>query len=63
MTYWNPITQYGVDRFADDLLAAGGAGRHHSDLIPDEAAEWIAASDRTASTGSSSPRRRRPTRA
>ena len=23
MTYWNPVTQYGVDRFADDLAAAG----------------------------------------
>ena len=26
MTYWNPIEQYGVDRFAADLAAAGGAG-------------------------------------
>ncbi|HQX36736.1 MAG TPA: tryptophan synthase subunit alpha, partial [Microbacteriaceae bacterium] len=26
MSYWNPIVQYGVDRFADDLKAAGGAG-------------------------------------
>jgi tryptophan synthase alpha chain len=24
MTYWNPVVQYGVDRYADDL-AAGGA--------------------------------------
>ena len=47
MTYWNPIVQYGVDRFADDLLAAGGAGLITPDLIPDEAAEWIAASERT----------------
>ena len=30
MTYWNPVLQYGVDRFADDLLAAGGAGPDHA---------------------------------
>jgi len=47
MTYWNPVVQYGVDRFADDLLAAGGAGLITPDLIPDEAGDWIAASDRT----------------
>ncbi|WP_173924115.1 tryptophan synthase subunit alpha [Agromyces sp. Marseille-P2726] len=47
MTYWNPVVQYGVDRFADDLAAAGGAGLITPDLIPDEAAEWVAASDRT----------------
>jgi len=47
MTYWNPILQYGVDRFADDLLAAGGAGLITPDLIPDEAEAWLAASERT----------------
>lgn len=47
MTYWNPVVQYGVDRFADDLLAAGGAGLITPDLIPDEGADWIAASERT----------------
>ena len=47
MTYWNPVVQYGVDRFADDLAAAGGAGLITPDLIPDEAAGWIAASERT----------------
>ncbi len=47
MTYWNPVVQYGVDRFADELLAAGGAGLITPDLVADEAAEWIAASDRT----------------
>src|SRR5688572_4240154 len=26
MTYWNPVLRYGVDRFAADLAAAGGAG-------------------------------------
>ncbi|WP_308468903.1 tryptophan synthase subunit alpha [Rathayibacter soli] len=47
MTYWNPVMQYGVDRFADTLLAAGGAGLVTPDLVPDEAAEWLAASERT----------------
>ncbi|WP_426624208.1 tryptophan synthase subunit alpha [Leifsonia sp. McL0607] len=47
MTYWNPVLQYGVDRFADDLVAAGGAGLITPDLIPDEGADWLAASDRT----------------
>ena len=46
MTYWNPVVQYGVDRFADDLAAAGGAGLITPDLIPDEGAAWIAASER-----------------
>lgn len=47
MTYWNPVVQYGVDRFADDLVAAGGAGLITPDLIPDEGADWLAASERT----------------
>jgi tryptophan synthase alpha chain len=47
MTYWNPVVQFGVDRFADELVAAGGAGLITPDLIPDEAAEWLAESDRT----------------
>jgi tryptophan synthase alpha chain len=45
MSYFNPILRYGVDRFARDLAAAGGAGIITPDLIPDEAGEWIAASD------------------
>ena len=47
MSYWNPVVQYGLDRFADDLVAAGGAGMITPDLIPDEASAWIGASDRT----------------
>lgn len=47
MTYWNPVFQYGVDRFADELAAAGGAGLITPDITPDAAAEWIAASERT----------------
>jgi tryptophan synthase alpha chain len=47
MTYWNPILQFGVDRFSDQLLEAGGAGLITPDLIPDEAALWLGASERT----------------
>ncbi|HEY0871526.1 MAG TPA: tryptophan synthase subunit alpha [Acidothermaceae bacterium] len=45
MTYWNPIEQYGVDRFAAALAAAGASGLVTPDLLPDEAEPWIAASD------------------
>jgi tryptophan synthase alpha chain len=45
MTYWNPVLSYGVERFARDLAAAGGAGMITPDLIPDEAQEWVAISD------------------
>jgi tryptophan synthase alpha chain len=47
MTYWNPVMQFGVEKFAKELLAAGGAGLITPDLIPDEAGEWIAVSDST----------------
>ena len=47
MTYFNPVLQYGVDRFADDLLAAGGAGLITPDLVPDQAGPWLATSERT----------------
>jgi tryptophan synthase alpha chain len=45
MTYWNPVDRYGVDRFAADLASAGGAGLITPDLIPDEAGDWLAASE------------------
>jgi tryptophan synthase alpha chain len=45
MTYWNPVEAYGVGRFGADLRAAGGSGVITPDLIPDEAAGWLAASD------------------
>lgn len=47
MTYWNPVLQFGVDRFADSLVSAGGAGLITPDITPDSAADWIATSDRT----------------
>lgn len=46
MTYWNPVVQYGVEKFAADLEAAGGAGLITPDLIPDEGKEWIQTADR-----------------
>ncbi|TAM91558.1 MAG: tryptophan synthase subunit alpha [Jatrophihabitans sp.] len=45
MSYWNPVEHYGVARFAADLAAAGGSGLVTPDLIPDEAGDWLAASD------------------
>ncbi len=47
MTYWNPVLQYGVDRFADALKNAGGAGLITPDITPDAGADWIATSERT----------------
>lgn len=46
MTYWNPVLRYGVDAFARDLASAGGFGLITPDLIPDEAQEWFAASEK-----------------
>lgn len=46
MTYWNMVLQYGVERYAADLAAAGGAGLITPDITPDSAADWIEASDR-----------------
>ncbi|HEX5595587.1 MAG TPA: tryptophan synthase subunit alpha [Micromonosporaceae bacterium] len=45
MTYWNPVEKYGVDAFARDLSAAGGTGLITPDIIPEEAGDWLAASD------------------
>jgi tryptophan synthase alpha chain len=45
MTYWNPVLRYGVERFARDLREAGGSGLITPDLIPEEAADWLAAAD------------------
>jgi tryptophan synthase alpha chain len=45
MTYYNPVMRYGVEAFARDLANAGGLGLITPDLIPDEADEWVAASE------------------
>lgn len=46
MTYWNPVLAYGVEKFADDLARSGASGAITPDLIPDEAANWITATDK-----------------
>ncbi|MGI8647402.1 MAG: tryptophan synthase subunit alpha [Acidimicrobiales bacterium] len=46
MSYWNPIERYGVAEFARALSFSGGAGLITPDLLPEEATEWIAASDK-----------------
>lgn len=45
MTYWNPVEQYGVERWAADLAAAGGAGMITPDITPDHGGAWIEAAD------------------
>ena len=48
MTYWNPVVQFGVEKFATQLKGAGGAGLITPDLIPDEASDWLAISEQFA---------------
>ena len=45
MTYWNLVERYGADRLSRDLANAGGCGLITPDLTPDEADEWMVASD------------------
>jgi tryptophan synthase alpha chain len=45
MTYWNLVERRGVSVTARDLADAGGAGLITPDLIPEEAHDWLAASD------------------
>ena len=40
MSYWNPIAAHGVERFASELAAAGGAGCILTDLPVQESAPW-----------------------
>src|SRR5207248_20160 len=44
MTYFNPTLRYGIDRFARDAAAAGADATIQTDLTPEEADEWVAAS-------------------
>ncbi|MCY0904361.1 tryptophan synthase subunit alpha [Arthrobacter sp. H14-L1] len=46
MTYWNPVLRLGVDEFSRRLAAAGGAGLITPDLIPEEASQWLEASQK-----------------
>lgn len=45
MTYWNLVDHYGVKAFARDFANAGGSGLITPDLTPDEAGDWLEASD------------------
>jgi tryptophan synthase alpha chain len=45
MTYWNPVMQFGEERFAQEIADSGAAGAITPDLIPDEAESWIKATD------------------
>ncbi len=46
MSYWNPIERYGVEKFSKELSEAGGVGVITPDLTPEEAGEWISATDK-----------------
>lgn len=45
MSYWNPIERFGVEKFAADFKAVGGAGVITADLTPEEAGPWIEATN------------------
>lgn len=45
-TYFNPILRYGLARFADDAKAAGADGVLLTDMIVEEAGEYLAEMDR-----------------
>ncbi|GAB3165687.1 tryptophan synthase subunit alpha [Amycolatopsis stemonae] len=40
MSYWNPVSRYGAERFARELAAAGGSGCVLPDLPVAESAAW-----------------------
>src|SRR5580658_2690593 len=46
-TYFNPILRYGLHRFADDTAAAGADGVLVTDMIVEEAGEYLAEMERT----------------
>lgn len=43
MSYFNPMLQYGLERFSEELAEAGGSGVITPDLTPDAAGDWTAA--------------------
>lgn len=43
MSYWNPIEQFGIEAFAQELQQAGGAGVITPDLTIEEGQPWFAA--------------------
>lgn len=47
MGAWNPVLQYGMERFATDAVQAGADGTIITDLTPEEAGEWKTISQHT----------------
>lgn len=45
MGYYNPVLRFGLEKFASRLAEVGCGGSIISDLIPNEAHEWIAATE------------------
>lgn len=45
MTYWNPVLSYGVEKFSKNLRESGAQGLITPDLVPDEAKDWLTASE------------------
>src|SRR6516165_2769380 len=45
-TYFNPVLRYGLARFAEDAAAAGADGVLVTDMIVEEAAEYLTEMDR-----------------
>jgi tryptophan synthase alpha chain len=45
-TYFNPVLRYGLKRFADDAAAAGADGVLLTDVIVEEAGEYLAEMER-----------------
>ncbi|RYG24898.1 tryptophan synthase subunit alpha [bacterium] len=45
MGYYNPVLRYGLENYAREGASAGVSGTIISDLVPDEADAWCAASD------------------
>lgn len=43
MSYYNPMLQYGLERFTAELAAACGSGAITPDLTPDAAGAWMSA--------------------
>ena len=41
MSYFNPMLQHGLERFAADVVEAGGAGVITPDLTPDAGGAWV----------------------
>lgn len=62
MTYWNPVERYGVERFADDLAAAGERGSSPRTSSPTRPASGSPRPSGPTSTASSSSPPRPPTR-